>query len=85
MACSRTGRTAAGELLVMSIQAAAAASDVSAPSFPSIAVRTSRGPGSMVISTSADEAARAGVSCQLAPHAMAAGSRSARLSVAVTI
>jgi hypothetical protein len=39
----------------------------------------------MLISTPADEAAWAGVSCQLAPHAMAAGSRSARLSVAVTL
>jgi hypothetical protein len=54
---SWTGRAAAGELLVMSIQAAPAASDFSAPSSPSIATRTSRAPGSMVISTPAAEAA----------------------------
>jgi hypothetical protein len=57
MARSRTGRTATGELLVMSIHAVPAASDVSAPVSPSIAARTSRAPGSMLISTPAAEAA----------------------------
>jgi hypothetical protein len=42
MARSWTGRTAVGELLDISIQAAPAASDLSAPSSPSIAARTSR-------------------------------------------
>jgi hypothetical protein len=48
---------AVGELLDISIQAAPAASDLSAPSSPSIAARTSRAPGSMLISTPAVEAA----------------------------
>jgi len=65
-------------------QAAPAASPLRAPASPSIAACTSRGPGSMVISTSAAAAACAGVSRQLAPHATAASSASARLSVAVT-
>jgi hypothetical protein len=51
---------------------------------PSIAACTSRGPGSIVISTPAAAAACAGVCRQMAPHATAASSASARLSVAVT-
>ena len=84
MACSQTGRAAAGELLLMSIHVVPAASDVSAPISPSIAALTSLGPGSMLISTSAAAEAWAGVSRQPAPHAKASGLRSGLLSVACT-
>lgn len=60
MACSQMGRTADGELLVMSIQVAPATSSSRAPPAPSITARTSTGPGNTVISTLAADGREAG-------------------------
>jgi hypothetical protein len=79
-----SARRATGELLVMSIHTAEAGMAARRPPGLAITSRTSRDPGSIVMTRSAPSATSAGLLRHRAPHSSTAASSCGRASAAVT-